>query len=163
MMFKTFTGFSLVELIFAIFIASVFLYLLGSMTRHMVSSVDTERQMISVEQNARTLHEYVGRLARDASIASIQVGVTCGLFRFNTVTFGGSSNLDHHFYVAGATLSELYEESDQDCSDGKLLSDYYNLPDSQIVFDGSIFEWNMSLTDGVDTIPVRIVARPRNL
>jgi prepilin-type N-terminal cleavage/methylation domain-containing protein len=160
---KSCTGFTLVELVFAMFIAGVFLYLLGSMTRHMVASVDTEQQMMTVEQDVRQIHEYVGRLVRDASLASIQIGGGCGLMQFNTMTFGGTTNLSHHFYLAGATFNELYEEADFNCSDGNLLTDYYDSQGSQITFDGNYIEWSMSLTDGVDTIPVRIVATPRNL
>lgn len=157
------SGFTLIELILAMFIAGIFLFLLGSTVRHMVSSVDTEHQLMTVEQDAKKIHEYVSRVMRDASVASVQFGGTCGILRFSTLNFGGSPQM-HHWYVSSSTEStELYEESDFDCANGNLFTTYYLQTSSQLSLSNGIFEWAMSLTDGIDTIPVRIVAAPRNL
>lgn len=159
---RTMHGFSLVELVLAMFVAGVFLFLLGSMTRHMVSVVDTEREMMSVEQHAKTVHEYVARLVRDASASSMQIGGTCGILRFTTINFGGGTSF-HHWYFLTTATNELYEESDVNCADGQLLTNYLDSASMQLSFTNNIFEWTMSLTDGVDSIPVRIVTSPRNL
>src|SRR3990167_10762832 len=155
-------GFSLVELILAMCVAGVFLFLLGSMTRHMVSVVDGEQEMMTVEQHAKKIHEYVARLMRDASASSIQLGGPCGILRFNTVNFGGGTT-SHHWYFLTTAINELYEESDTNCTDGSLITKYLDPASMQLSLTGNIFEWTMLLKDGVDSVPVRIVTSPRNL
>lgn len=161
------SGFSLVELILAMFVATVFLFLLGSVARHMVSTIDSEQQLMTVEQDARKIHEYVSRVMRDASAASVQTTLLpCGILQFSTTNFGGGVMV-HRWYTSQTAPNELYEESaadlvNLDCAAGNLITDYYD-PTSVLTMSNNVFEWMISLTDGVETIPVRIIVTPRNL
>ena len=153
-------GFSLVELILAMFIAGIFIFMLGTMSRQMVASMDAEQQFTVVEQQARVVHERISRMVRDASAASIVVNNGCNILTLTSVSFGGVAKT----YSWYADNGHLYEDNNTNCtSSGEIIANYFDTITSQITYVNKILDWSMVFLDGADAVPVRIVATPRNL
>ncbi|MFC2074982.1 PilW family protein [Bdellovibrionota bacterium] len=153
-------GFTLIELVIAMSLTSVFALILGTVVWNMVKVCETEQELTRLEQDARILQEQLSRELRDVKASSVVTIGICGLVQVTTKTMGGSEQTRHWYSPPGS--SELYEEPDADCSDGTLLTNFYDSSTTPLFSDG-IFEWTISLTDDTDTIPVRIVVCPRNV